>query len=100
MPQPRLATLGSAESLIPLPASLLTDGPWCPNDAAPDRWDADILRVRSIAVGIRVQAAIAALRGPAGAWFMHGGTSRSGVEWVPDQEVRVQLSPRNLNRAR
>ena len=99
-PQPRLATLGSAESLIPLPASLLTDGPWCPNDAAADRWDADVLRIRSIAVRLRVQAAIAALRGPAGTLFAHGGTSHSGLGWVPDLDIRFQVSPRNLNRAR
>ena len=95
-PQPRLATLGGA-SLVTLTASLLTDGPWCPNDTAPDRWDADLLRVRSVAVRLRVQAAPATLRGPASALFAHGGTSRGGHQWVPDLEVWFQVSPRNLN---
>jgi len=97
--QPRLATLGPPESLVALPASLLTDGPWCPNDAVPDRWDADLLRVRSIVVVLRVQAAIAALRG-SGGLFRHPGTSHNGLLWVPDQEIRFRVSPRNMNRAR
>lgn len=96
-PQPRLATLNGGASLVALTASLLTDGPWCPSDTAPDRWDADLLRVRSIAVRLRVQAALTALRGPASALFAHGGTSRGGHQWVPDLEVRFQVSPRNLN---
>lgn len=95
-PQPRLATLSGA-SLVALTASLLTDGPWCPSDAAPDRWDADLLRVRTIAVRLRVQAALTTLRGPAGALFAHGGTSMGGHPWVPDLEARFQVSPRNLN---
>jgi len=99
-PEPRLATLGAGNALVALPAALLTDGPWCPNDAAADRWDADLLRVRSVAVVLRVQAAIAALRGPAGALFRHAGTSHSGLLTVPDQEIRFQVSPRNMNRAR
>jgi type II secretory pathway pseudopilin PulG len=96
-PQPRLAMLGGGASLVALTASLLTDGPWCPSDTAPDRWDADLLRVRSIVVRLRVQAALTTLRGPASALFAHGGTSRGGHQWVPDLEVRFQVSPRNLN---
>ena len=95
--QPRLAPLDAGASLVALNASLLSDGPWCPNDAAADRWDADLLRVRSIGVRLRVQAAQTTLRGPASALFAHGGTSRGGHQWVPDLEVRFQVSPRNLN---
>jgi hypothetical protein len=96
-PRPRLATLDGGASLVALTSSLLTDGPWCPSDAAADRWDADLLRVRSVAVRLRVQAALTTLRGPASALFAHGGTSRGGHQWVPDLEVRFQVSPRNLN---
>jgi hypothetical protein len=97
-PQPRLAALDSAgAALVTLTASQLTDGPWCPDGAAPDRWDADLLRIRSIGITVRVQAAAAALRGPAGPLFVHGGTSRGGHQWVPDLEIRFQVSPRNLN---
>jgi hypothetical protein len=97
MPQPRLTALAAGASLVPLTSSLLGDGPWCPNDGAPDRWDADLLRLRSIGVRVRVQAALTSLRGPASALFSHAGTSRGGHQWVPDLEVRFHVSPRNLN---
>jgi len=100
-PAPRLAALGNgAQTLVPLTAARLTDGPWCPNDANANRWDADLLRIRKIAVTLRVQAAVAALRGPAGVLFANGGTSGGGSRWVPDQEIRFQVSPRNLNLGR
>ena len=98
---PRLATLGSGTpALVPLTSAQLTDGPWCPDATAPSRWDADLLRIRRISVTLRVETAAAALRGPASALFSHGGTSRGGVGWVPDREVRFQVSPRNLNLGR
>jgi hypothetical protein len=43
-----------------------------------------------------VQAAIAALRGPAGALFANAGTSTGGGMWAPDLEIRFQVAPRNL----
>jgi hypothetical protein len=81
-------------------AAELSDGPWVPDDRSPARWDADLLRVRAIAVTLRLQAASAALRGPAGVLFAYGGTATSARRWVPDVEVRVQVAPRNLNLAR
>lgn len=98
-PAPRLSTLGT-DTLVPLSASLLTDGPWCPDDSNANRWDADLLRVRQIAITLRVEAAAAAMRGPASLLFANGGTSRSGGRWLPDQEIRFQISPRNLSLAR
>jgi prepilin-type N-terminal cleavage/methylation domain-containing protein len=101
IPTPKLATLGAANSaLVPLTAAQLTDGPWCPNATNVNRWDADLLRIRKIGVTLRVQAAAASLRGPASALFAHGGTSRGGSKWVPDQEIRFTVSPRNLNLGR
>jgi hypothetical protein len=100
-PSPRLLSLGPLGSgLVKLTAAQLTDGPWCPSAASPNRWDADLLRVRKIGVTVRVQAANAALRGPASTLFTRGGTSRGGEKWVPDQEIRFQVSPRNLNLGR
>jgi hypothetical protein len=100
-PAPRLAALGNGSlSLVPLTAAQLTDGPWCPDDANPNRWDADLLRIRTIGVTLRVQAAVAALRGPASVLFANGGTSTGGSRLVPDLEIRVQMSPRNLNPGR
>lgn len=100
-PASRLASLGVAGSgLVKLTAAQLTDGPWCPNATSANRWDADLLRIRKIGVTVRVQAANAALRGPAGTLFSKGGTSRGGERWVPDQEIRYQIAPRNLNLGR
>ncbi len=100
-PAPRLATLAAAgTTLVKLTQAQLTDGPWCPNAASPARWDADLLRIRKIGVTIRVQSAVAALRGPASALFTHGGTSPGGTKWVPDQQVQFQVTPRNLNLGR
>jgi len=100
-PQPRLAALGAAgTALVRLTPAQLTDGPWCPDQGALDRWDADLLRVRRIAVTVRVEAALTALRGPAGSLFVHAGTSHGGAAWVPDREARFEVTPRNLNLGR
>jgi hypothetical protein len=69
-------------------------------DALPSKYDADMLRVRKVRLTFRVQVADATLRGPAGALFRHGGTSNSGSRLVPDQEVRFEVTPRNLNLGR
>lgn len=80
-----------------LDASQLTDGPWRPDAADPARWDADLERVRVVNISLRVQSAIAALRGPAGVWFTHAGTGSSGARWAPDVVVHFLVAPRNLN---
>ena len=97
---PRLATLGDSsdpQALVKLTAAQLVDGPWCPDADSPDRFDADLLRIRAIAVTLRVQAEHERLRGPAGPLFFNAGTARDGQRWVPDQEVRFMVAPRNLN---
>ena len=80
-----------------IPAAELTDGPWKPDGASPDRWDLDLLRVRTIGVTVRVEAALAALRGPAGMLFTNGGTATNPHAWLPDEEIRFHVSPRNLS---
>ena len=98
---PRLSLLGDgSQALVRLTATQLTDGPWCPDDTNPHRYDADLLRIRRIAVTIRLEAAASALRGPAGVLFSRGGTSRIARRWVADQEVRIDVAPRNLNARR
>jgi prepilin-type N-terminal cleavage/methylation domain-containing protein len=102
---PRLPVLPSGENtaaLVQLTESQLTDGlpAWCPDESRAARYDVDLLRIRKIGVTVRLQTAMAALRGPAGVLFRNGGTSRSATKWVPDQEVRFQVSPRNLNLGR
>ena len=96
----RLPVLAANESEVLLTQAQLTDGPWCPDDARADRFDADLLRIRKVRVNLRVQAALAALRGPTGLLFTRGGTSTSSTRYVPDQEVRFDVTPRNLNLGR
>jgi Tfp pilus assembly protein PilW len=82
---------------VPVRSVELIDGPWRPDDASADRWDVDLLRIRTIAVTVRVEAAAAALRGPAGALFANAGTATRASVWVPDQTLHFVVSPRNLN---
>lgn len=97
MPDSRLATLSADAAPVRLSPSALADGPWCPDAVSPNRFDADLLRVRRISVTLRVESAAAALRGPAGPLFMRGGTASGAGSFVPDHEIRFEVSPRNLN---
>jgi hypothetical protein len=96
---PRLGNLVASADGAPvaLDAWMLRDGPWCPDDGSPNRFDADLLRVRSVRVMLRVDAARDALRGPAGPLFARAGTARGSAHLVPDREVRFDVTPRNLN---
>jgi Tfp pilus assembly protein PilW len=90
----------NAERLVPMPAAMLTDGPWCPDAVSQNRFDADLLRMRKISVAMRVQVASADLRGPAGLLFRNAGTSINSRTLVPDQEIRFEITPRNFNLGR
>ena len=92
----RLPALTASTALTPLTGAQLADGPWCPDEMNGNRWDADLLRIRKVGVTIRVEAALAALRGPAGVLFTNGGSSRNANRWAPDLEIRFQVSPRNM----
>ncbi len=95
LPLPVLPAAGG--STAPLPLSLFSDGPWC--GAGDNRFDADLLRVRTVRVTVRVQAAHAGLRG-IGADFAVPGTSRSARRALPDYAVTFEVTPRNLNLGR
>ena len=98
----RLSVLGDGSNpntLVLLKKEDLTDGPWCPDVNNANRWDADLLRIRRIGVTLRVEAAPDSMRGPAGMLFTRGGTAK-GNQWIPDQEIRFSVSPRNLNLGR
>ena len=98
---PRLAVLAAdSTALVELTPAILTDGPWCPDALSLNRFDADLLRVRRVAVSLRVQSAVASLRGPAGTLFMRGGTARASDRFLPDLLVRFDVTPRNLNLTR
>jgi hypothetical protein len=97
---PRLATIPpGGVTLVELTPAMLTDGPWCPDPLSPGRFDADLLRVRRVHVSLRVQSALASLRGPAGAFFARGGTARAADLHVPDLIVQFDVTPRNMNLA-
>ncbi|MEQ1728207.1 MAG: prepilin-type N-terminal cleavage/methylation domain-containing protein [Vicinamibacterales bacterium] len=95
----RLASIAASDALVPLPPDLLSNGPWCPDAADPNRYDADLLRVRQVVMTVTVQSAVAALRGPAGPLFTRGGTAR-GTRLVPDRVARVVISPKPLGLVR
>jgi hypothetical protein len=99
VPRTEMATpLGPVNGpLVKLAPSKLTDGPWCPDSALGNRFDADLLRIRKVRVTLRVQVAPKNLRGPAGAFFLRGGTAQGGERYIPDQEISFEVMPRNLN---
>jgi len=98
---PRLPALGAADALlVPIGAGLLTDGPWCPDSNTPNRFDADLLRIRRVRVTVRAQAASVSLRAAAGRLFARPGTSRGGGMMVPDGYITFDVTPRNLNARR
>jgi hypothetical protein len=82
----------------PLEGALLGDGPWQRADDTSVSLDVDLLRIMRVRVMLRVQAALESMRGPAGILFMHGGTSTSIERYIPDREIRFDVSPRNLTR--
>ena len=82
--RPELPDLGSGSpSLVRLDEDRLSDGPWCPDPSAPNRFDADLLRVRSVRVTLRVRSSRAFLRMP-----------------MPDRQIAFQVTPRNLSLSR
>jgi hypothetical protein len=103
--QPRLPALGMpGGGLVRLSVADLTDGPWCPAGESPDRFDADLFRVRTIRVSLRIQSGSPEFRSAIGrgadALFLRPGTSHGGYIQVPDLPIRFDVSPRNLNLGR
>jgi hypothetical protein len=91
----RLADLtGTASNLVALTAAELTDGPWCPDDVAPNRFDADLLRVRSVRVTLRIRSTLASVRGPSGTLL----APRGALSTLSDVQVQFDVAPRNLQR--
>jgi len=99
---PTLPVLPSnGSSLIELTQAMLIDGPVC--GAGTNQFDADLFRVRKIAVRVRVQAGLEDLRGtnPAGqVLFVNPGRSNSSYRYVPDYLMAFEVAPRNMNLTR
>jgi hypothetical protein len=96
---PLLPVLTGGSSQVPLESATLRDGPWCPDGTSPARFDADLLRIRRVRLRLRVQVAVAAMRGPAGRLFVRGGMSTSPEFFAPDQQIVLDVTPRNLGAA-
>jgi type II secretory pathway pseudopilin PulG len=93
---PRQAALPvAAGGLARLPADVFADGPWCPDESSPNRYDADLLRIRLVRITLRVQAQSPAARGLDAGWFAQPGAAREAARLVPDLEVRVDAALRN-----
>ena len=75
-PRPLLMPL-AAGTISEIPLERFTDGPFC--GIAPNRFDADLLRIRRVRVTLRLQAADASVR---------------------DVEVTFHVAPRNMLAAR
>ena len=73
----------------------LTDGPWCGPAALP--FDADLLRIRAVAVDLRVQSAVETLRGADPRLFARPGPASGGRALVPDHAVSFTVVPRNMS---
>ena len=93
---PRLTSLGTG-SLVPLTAAQLRNGPWCPDEASPSRFDADLLRIRTVRVTVRLQTGVDTLRGADAVFFARPGLGTDSSRLVPDQQIRFDISPRNVN---
>ncbi len=101
----KLAAMGpGGNGLVKLTAANLTDGPWCPDANNSNRYDADLLRIRKVRVTLRLQSGNASVRGSlttgADALFTNAGTATTAAKTVPDQSIRFDVSPRNLNLGR
>jgi hypothetical protein len=92
----RLPVLAVGAAQVELGQNVLSDGPWCTDSGHVNRFDADLLRIRRVRIKLRVQAAVASMRGPAGVLFTRGGTAAAG-DLVPDLEVGFDVTPRNLD---
>jgi prepilin-type N-terminal cleavage/methylation domain-containing protein len=84
---------GDENGLTPLLPSDLEDGPWCPHDDAPGRFDADWFRLRRVDVDLEVEVLAAEFRGSAGLLFARGGTAvHDAPRWVRDRAVRFSVA--------
>lgn len=85
-------------SLAALTPAMLEDGPFCGGGSF--RYDADTLRIRKVRVDLRVQVALASLRGGDPTLWRNPGKAMAAERRVPDYAVAFEVTPRNLNLTR
>ena len=95
--RPRLRRLGRRGSLVELSRRRLRNGPWCGDD---NPFDADLYRIRSIRVEVRIQAGSPDLRGADPTFFRRPGSAARGSQLVRDFQMSLDVSPRNLSLGR
>lgn len=84
---PALAPTSGA--LVELTPAMLSDGPAC--GVAPQRFDADLFRVRRLTITVRVQASSAARRGRDPARWVHPGVADDSQAW-PDVQLTFDVT--------
>jgi hypothetical protein len=95
-PVARVGEWRAGLALVAVEPAAVQDGPWCVDGIAGRRFDADLLRVRRVRVTVRVQVAVAAMRGPAGRLFLRPGSATTSGFFAPDQQLVLDVTPRNL----
>jgi len=95
-PAPLMPPLGTA-TLARMTLAQFTDGPFC--GVYPNRFDADLLRIRRVRVRLRVQAALDQVRGR-GIHYVNPGLADGDLAAVRDLEVTFEAAPRNMQPAR
>jgi hypothetical protein len=94
---PRLDRLAGV-GVVALAPELFVDGPWCPDAGHPFRFDADLLRVRRVRVTVRMQATSTfRVRREL---LVRPGEAGAGGRLIPDEEIRIDIAPRNMGRVR
>ncbi len=91
---PGLAPVTGSGPLVEIGLVELTDGPWCGPAGLP--FDGDLLRIRAIAVDLRIQSAVEELRGADPRLFTRPGPAPGGSRLVPDHAVSFTVAPPNL----
>lgn len=81
-------------TLVELTPAMLSDGPWC--GVAPERFDADLYRIRRVRISLRLQADVASARGRDPSRFALPGTAVDEAAMVADFEMHLDVAPRNL----
>jgi prepilin-type N-terminal cleavage/methylation domain-containing protein len=95
--RPAVSLAPGGRALIPLSLGMFTDGPWC--GAGDLQFDADVLRVRSVRVTVRVQATGVMARGRGGD-YASPGQGRDALALVPDLSMTIDVAPRNMQGGR
>lgn len=92
--------LSVAGSLVEIDPAIFKDGLPALCGAGTNAFDPDLYRIRKVGVRIRVQTGDPSLRGTDARFFAQPGVGKAVGGWVPDYELRFEVTPRNLNLVR